>query len=61
MKYQEYGNNNFTDMHKADAAKQLIRQQADQIRRMTPDEYIRYRKTEEAAGSERGMTWRHGN
>ena len=30
---------------KADAVRRSIGQQAEQIRRMTPDEYIRYRKT----------------
>ena len=45
MKYPDYEYGNTRNTCKASAAKELIRQQATQIRRMTPDEYIRYRKT----------------
>ena len=43
--YTEYECSNTQNMSKADAVRRSIGQQAEQIRRMTPDEYIRYRKT----------------
>lgn len=43
--YPEYECSNTQNMSKADTTRRSIGQQAEQIRRMTPDEYIRYRKT----------------
>ena len=52
MKYPEYEYSNTHDMCTGSAAVHMIRVQAEQIRRMTVDEYIREKTGSGADGQE---------